>query len=414
MTTSRSIRAPRTVRTLRTAALVASPLVVACGACSSESGGAGREVTRTDSAGVEIVTSPPTDRPLGWSFETVARMGGSETGPDGFTSVGIATFGADAAGNLYVLDGHTSRVVVFTPDGSFLRELGREGSGPGELQFPIGLSVSPSGISSVFDIGKRALVEFGPGGETLPQVAFPHSTEPGVERFFQRTDGGYIVAKGFGGGEGSRDVALVSWSDDVATPDTVSYIRLPLPTPELAMFGCVGLALQPFFAPLMQWAATPDAIAAFASSRYAIEIYRPDGAHVRSVRRGVAPREATPALALAEAGDVLTIRTGAGSCEVSGEDFVEGRGFADVVPAVRNAILAPGGELWVERWEPGTREDERYGPIDVFDPTGAYLGTLPEGTSLPLAILADDRVVVSEKDALDVERLVVLRIDRGS
>lgn len=40
---------------------------------------------------------------------------------------------ADANGNMYISDGHSNRVIVFSPKGKVLRTIGREGEGPGEF-----------------------------------------------------------------------------------------------------------------------------------------------------------------------------------------------------------------------------------------------------------------------------------------
>ncbi len=60
----------------------------------------------------------------------------------------------------------------------------------------------------------------------------------------------------------------------------------------------------------------------------------------------------------------------------------------------------------MERW---VFDDERR-LVDVFDPTGAYLGTLPPGAPWPLAFTPQGNVVAKEKDDMDVERVVVFEV----
>jgi len=407
--------------TSRHAAIVALALVpLGLPGCSG-GGSAGDAVTRADSAGVEIVTSPAADRPLDWTFERLFAIGGEEDGPESFSSVDLANTGADAGGDLYVMDGQAHRVVVFGPDGSHLRTMGREGGGPGELQFPIMMAVTPEGVAEVFDIGKRALVRFGPDGTALEQVPFPYATEPGVRRFYQMLADRHVIARGFGGGGGEstgRDLDLISVR--VGRPgenppsDTIRFTEMKLASPEIVMFDCVGLALQPFFTPVMQWDARDGRVAVVHGGTYSIDVYDAAGTLVRSVRRPIPAAAATREDAMAEAGSGMLMASGAGRCEISAEELVEGRGYADMMPALSDVRLSPTGELWVERFEPGARPNDRFGPIDVFAADGAYLGTLPAGASLPIAILPDDRIIVSEKDAFDVERLVLLRIRRSS
>ena len=50
-------------------------------------------------------------------------------------------------GNVYVLDPFNSRVQVFTPDGTFLREWGEAGAGPGQLTTPEGIAVDGAGAT---------------------------------------------------------------------------------------------------------------------------------------------------------------------------------------------------------------------------------------------------------------------------
>jgi hypothetical protein len=90
--------------------------------------------------------------------------------------------------------------------------------------------------------------------------------------------------------------------------------------------------------------------------------------------------------------------------------MVEGRGFAPTVPWVQDVTLTPTGQTWVRRKEVGP---SLAGPVDVFDSSGAYLGTLPPGTSFPLLFLSEDRFAAAETDDVDVTRLVVYQLHYG-
>jgi hypothetical protein len=129
--------------------------------------------TRTDSAGVELVAYAGPDRPLDWTFDRLFTIGGKDTGEESFYALSPGYVGADAAGNLYVLDRSAHRVVVFDSTGTALATLGRAGGGPGEIQRPFGLSVAADGTVGVVDLGKQALVRFDAAGQALPQEPFP-------------------------------------------------------------------------------------------------------------------------------------------------------------------------------------------------------------------------------------------------
>jgi hypothetical protein len=89
--------------------------------------------------------------------------------------------------------------------------------------------------------------------------------------------------------------------------------------------------------------------------------------------------------------------------------MVDKRGYADVIPLIGTVFLSPSGELWVERF---MVDRDAIVPIDVFDARGAYVGTLVRESFSPVVLLPGGRVGVVETDELDVQRLVVLSIQR--
>jgi len=74
----------------------------------------------------------------------------------------------DEQGRMYVLDHGNNRVQVFAPDGSFVRQIGREGQGPGEFTNGSELEIAGDRLL-LWDRGKRRLVtwdlEGNPGDE---------------------------------------------------------------------------------------------------------------------------------------------------------------------------------------------------------------------------------------------------------
>jgi hypothetical protein len=124
----------------------------------------------------------------------------------------------------------------------------------------------------------------------------------------------------------------------------------------------------------------------------------------------VAPQPATQELAERSVpkGE-LTIRFGSGECRIPARDVVEAQGYAPLMPTISRIAVAPDGGVWVARYAPG----ERKPPVDVFGADGAYLGTLPAGSPFPAAFLPDGSVLSVEEDELEVQRVVVYRVNRG-
>jgi len=109
---------------------------------------------------------PDTDEYL-----TVTDSIGIELGDSNFvfgTIVG-AEFTRD--GNIAILDAQKSTVSLFTPDGEFIRRVGRNGSGPGEFQLASGMTFMPEGGLVVSDGGGGKLVYFDENYDYLSETS---------------------------------------------------------------------------------------------------------------------------------------------------------------------------------------------------------------------------------------------------
>src|SRR5688500_10460579 len=85
-----------------------------------------------------IVRLPQADRPLAGTATQVFAIGRAEGAEhEMFGEVSGVLF--DANDNLYVLDRQAKRVMVYDRTGRVLRQIGREGQGPGELIQPMHL-----------------------------------------------------------------------------------------------------------------------------------------------------------------------------------------------------------------------------------------------------------------------------------
>ena len=96
--------------------------------------------------------------------------------------------GVDSTGRMYVADMGNTHVQVFAADGEYLRTLGQEGQGPGELQMPIGLAIAGDRVI-VSDWGDRQLSIWDLEGAHLGDVPMPGRLESTIFG----TDAGSIV-----------------------------------------------------------------------------------------------------------------------------------------------------------------------------------------------------------------------------
>lgn len=381
-------------------------LVAALAGCSSGGHGAAR-VERRDSAGVEIVRSPGPDVILDWRFEPGLRLGGAAEGPQSFYHLWPGAVVTDRAGRIYVLDPDAAHVVAFDSTGRYLRTFGTKGGGPGELEQPTAIAVGPGGSVTVADAGKGAFVRYDPDAHPLPQIAF------GDRRYF----GGPIAAT-------TRGLAFpVHERSDPSSPDvepmrlavygaadTLTVVSFRRPRPKSLRFescsGLLSIAMPPLFTPDLVWAAREDTIAAVAGTAYAVDLFA-GGRRFASLRRAVEPREVTDEMARREVAEGMTISGGGVRCTLDPAEVVAKRGHAPVLPTIEGLALAPDGRIWVRR---GAVKGEDPN-IDVLDRDGSYMGTLPPGSPFPAAFLPDGRLVTTETDEMDVNRIVVYRFD---
>ena len=116
------------------------PTAVAAGLALALTGAAGpaesQEVTiRTDSAGVEIVTSDPSrsDATCTLGDEPIFRVGNNESDEAQWFS-SIRGAGRVSDGSVAVIDRASAEIRIFDAAGRHLRSMGRHGEGPGEFR----------------------------------------------------------------------------------------------------------------------------------------------------------------------------------------------------------------------------------------------------------------------------------------
>ena len=99
---------------------------------------------RSDSAGVEIVTSDPSlsDAVCTLGDEPVFRVGDDESNEATWFST-IRGMGRLSDGSVAVLDRASAEIRIFDPDGRHVRSMGRRGEGPGEFRSAWKLWVLP-------------------------------------------------------------------------------------------------------------------------------------------------------------------------------------------------------------------------------------------------------------------------------
>lgn len=378
----------------------------------------------------------------------------------------IAQVVFDEAGRLYVLDSSTKSVTIVSPDGALAGTVGGPGDGPGELAFPTGLARDRDGVLIIFDQARRSFVTYDSLGGFLrsfpldPDIvapAGPLGIDPGGRVFATRDE----RVDGDGAGEAAaRELLLFSLPTGSATADPVAADPMaadpmaagPMaagPTAEIAYAGWfpptpavrdltpeetggMRVRLPPVigFHPALHAVALPDGrLAVVDSTDYRVRFVggadpaadvvralspRPVDDAVREAekaRRTRAIQEAPPRLMQSNSDGVQS--------EVANEAIlrlelarIDGMGFHDVVPTLRDLGVDADGNLWVGR--SGSAPD-RAGPIDVVAPDGEYVGTLAaDRISMPDAFGPNGLVAFITVDDLGATRVDVGRLVGGA
>lgn len=388
---------------------------------------------------------PGRDRGLDLEMEEVFSVGTFD-GADWETFGEVREVGFDGAGNLYVMDRQSSRMIVVDRNGDFVRMFGTRGEGPGEWREPVGAAVLRDGRVVVADMGHRAYQIYDAEGEYTGSVRLGGGAvtmvgdiqaDPRGTAVFNGGGATMISIEAEGGSEprmpegrpvrraeltegGQEEVFYDAWSPPPAEPTRrVSGGGMSI----------VSMAGPPVFAPRLHTAALPDGgLAVVDSSSWTVKVVGPDGQvrarlsrpiEAEEVTSRIERREIERQLAELESGGGPRMRIvtddGSGEREMPQDavqemmrERIQTRGFYPVIPVVRAMAAGWDGTLWVERSQVDPTEG---GPVDLVSPEGTYLGTVSaDGPGIPSAFGPDGLVAYIEQDEMEVPMVVVRRL----
>lgn len=384
-----------------------------------------------------VVRLPERDRALAGTPAQVFAIGRADgAAHETFGEVTGVAF--DASDNLYVLDRQAARVMVYDRTGRFVRQIGSQGEGPGELMVPLQLAVGADGTVIISDIGRRGYSLFRPDGTFLRNVVM-EDWMPGMSGGINWHPRGGIVSThrpAFGparpGSTTQTQNVLpllfqpIGGGQPTRLYDIPQTLRIEQQSSAPGQVN-VRVTPPPTFSPAVLFGVLPNGqmVLSFTPG-YTVRILDASGQTVRYLQRPMRPRLTTDAdRERARAETRENMQSGRGMIRVTiggggrpGRDGpsrqeIERRlsemEFADTIPALRGLRVAPSGKLWIERTGPVVGES---GPIDLVTPEGQYLGTIT-GSALPDAISRSGLAAYIERDEDDVQRVVVRRLPEG-
>lgn len=318
---------------------------------------------------------------------------------------------------VYVADTRAPAVRVYSRTGEYLRQVGREGQGPGEYLHPNGVIgtleetvvMDPSG-------GNARLQFFDREGRYLRQVLVP-SNVVGGGVFFRDSRGNIYLRVGANRetDDGGRDLfwgyALVTPNGSVAEPVFMKRAHSPgteawqMRLPDGKPLGAVP------YAPEAHWAVGPDGVVVDGvSSEYRLTISHPSRLDTIVVRDVPRVQVTAGERAYREAVMTAAVRRFYPNWTWDGPEIPDDK------PAFSRIKVAQTGEIWVIRQGPGEVvecppeilksnwsgtcwEDRLF--ADVYTPTGVLLGEvrLPtEVGDLEIAFLSSDFILARAEE----------------
>lgn len=403
-------------------------IALAFAACAGDSeGGLGHAwQAATDTVGDTITVRTVAGSVWGDTAYLEPRLSiGMVDGPDEYLIGNPGAIAVGFGGTVYVLDRQVPSLRVYAPDGTFLRDIGREGSGPGEYRRPDGITTLPDGRLLVRDPGNGRISVFDADADYVEQWWLRGGISTS-RRYYVDRDGRSCTMVVL-----NVDQDLSEWSQGLARYDTDGTIldTVPAPTWEFEeadlvalQDGVPSLNLVPF-TPKDSWTYSPLGYTVGGlSTDYRIDLFRV-GEPVLRIER-----EWWPVVVNPEEAEERRRRITAEFVQEVGPWSWNGPPIPDSKPPFRNVFASWEGDIWVQTSQEGqatmtaaeARAEERRSDLpplrfrepvafDVFAPDGRFMGHVRAPFSLqerPEPIIRGDTVWAVARDELGVATVV--------
>lgn len=318
----------------------------------------GQFKVRTDN-GVIIVTNgrkpdPPKDAATKLVLEEIYTAGAGDSPEESF--VEIVALDVRPDGTAYVLDMKDNRVKVFDAQGRFLRAFGKKGQGPGELNQPVGLLITPENEVLIEDALNQRLALFSLDGKFLRNIST--ATALGLSGI-EMNGRGLIVARSMGMGDaGKMFMDVKTYDKDLNPKIKLAAVEFPI---------SLQSKINPFSGMNLLYTLDGQGRLYFGSQKdYEIRVLSSEGKLLRTIGRDFVP----VAITKEDKEEMLKLIPSTSGIDVKG--MIQ---FPDVFPPYGNFVLADDGRLLVRTYEKGRVKKEYY--WDVFDDEGRYIAKVP-------------------------------------
>jgi hypothetical protein len=356
---------------------------------------------------------------------------GQLDGPDEYTFANVYQVLPALDGGVYVYDGTLDALRQYDSAGTFVRQVGRKGAGPGEFEEPNGVATLPDGQLVVWDARHQRMNLYDTSGTFVRSWRLP--TNLFSSRALSVDTAGTIytlhMLDAFDPQHPTapRREGLVRVTADGAIHDTIPAPTLPEPARLTVVHRSgknVGMSSRPVpYAPQPDWwVSTLGYLVSTPADRYAITLHR--AGHPLRIEREVAPVTVE-----ADERDDLIEQVTAQFRRAAPDWRWDGPSIPDTKPPIRYFSADAEGRIWVARSVPSVplEPDPEADPpapnappparwreplaYDVFAPDGHFLGHLPVPRRTSLLYMRGDTAWASVRDSLDVPTVVRFRVE---
>ncbi|HSG08843.1 MAG TPA: 6-bladed beta-propeller [Longimicrobiales bacterium] len=264
---------------------------------------------------------------------------------------------------VYVLDELGPRLLVFSEDGAFVRQIGRPGEGPGEYSMPVALDVDGLGVLKVVDGARSLLLSWDQEGRFLGQrhLAVPY-WGPGLRA--EDDDLVYVQGVQSEGSGGVTETLVRSGGGSVTGLASLEQPWVPASLP------CGAMSVPRAMAPSIVWGGNERYVVAAAWPDYVLQVFE-DGALAASLRRDIPP------FRVSEEAAASTVPDGAlsfllQSCGMTVPEVLHATGYVELASPIDRIVVDPSSRIW-------TRTNSVMGDgtlVDILDVERGYLGSL--------------------------------------
>lgn len=308
--------------------------------------------------GVEVVENPeepkpPKGIPTTLTLEEDFKIGDSEDEEEMIAQVTF--FVVDENESIYALDWKANNIKVFDKNGKFVRTIAKQGQGPGEINFPSGLLITPENELIVEDAGNRRLAFFNLEGEFLRNDSVADKTS--LTNLVMDNKGN-VLGRQFIIEEGDMSFEIRKFDKDLNNLFTIDRIPFTFRDPQKDKMNPFDFVQIYFF--------DPDGQIYYGNPReYEIQIYSSEGKLKKKITKKFKAEKITEE-------DIEKIMDRIPDMGFGVKNMME---FPKQFPAYEAYTVDEEGHLIVRTYNKAEEEDLVY--LDIFDAEGKYIARFP-------------------------------------